>query len=245
MWDAEPHAIDPQGPPRPSTAAAEMGGPSLLLSYLSKDGEEGYPGTVKATVVYTLTDANALKIDITATTDKATPINIVHHTYWNLTGGESSILDHELTVFADRMTPGDPIPDGKIAPVAGTPFDFRTAKPIGKDINATHVKPIGYDLNYVVNGAPSSLRPFARLKDPKSGRVMTLEADQPGLQVYSGSFLDGSLKGNGIVYAQSMGLCLESQKFPNSINVPDWKNGVVVRPDKTYRHTMVHKFSVE
>jgi galactose mutarotase-like enzyme len=142
--------------------------------------------------------------------------------------------------------PGEPVPDGSIKPVKGTPFDFSVSKLIGKDLKAAGGKPVGFDLNYVANGAPNELRLIAKLKDPKSGRVLTLSADQPGLQFYSGNFLDGTVKGKGgVSYAQYSGLCLESQKFPNSINVPAWKDAVVLKPGQTYQHTMVHAFSVE
>ncbi|HEX7453317.1 MAG TPA: aldose epimerase family protein [Polyangiaceae bacterium] len=220
---------------------------AVELDYVSKNGEEGYPGTVSAKVVYTLTDNDELRVEFSATTDTTTLVNMAHHSYWNLAGQSSNtILDQELTVDADRYTPGDPVPDGSIKPVKGTPFDFSTAKPIGKDLKAAGGKPVGYDLNYVVNGAPNKLRVVAKLKDPKSGRVLTLSADQPGLQVYSGNFLDGTVKGKGgVSYAQYAALCLESQKFPNSINVPAWKDAVVLKPGQTYQHTMVHAFSVE
>ena len=221
-------------------------GPSLKLTHVSPDGEEGYPGTVTATAIYTLTNEGALEVEMSATTDKTTLVNMAHHSYWNLAGfGSGTVLDQELTIPADKYTPGDPVPDGKIVAVKGTPFDFTMAKPIGRDIKAAGGKPVGFDHNWVVNGEPHAMRLMAKLKDPKSGRVMTLTADQPGLQFYSGNFLDGSNKGKGAVQPQYAGLCLESQKFPNSVNVPAWRDEVILRPGKTYHHTMVHRFTAE
>jgi aldose 1-epimerase len=222
-------------------------GPALELTYVSKDGEEGYPGTVTAKTIYTLTNNNELKVEMQATTDKTTLVNMVHHSYWNLAGYNSgTILDHELTLYADQYTPGAPmVPYGEIKPVKGTPFDFTAAKAIGKDLKQTGGTPIGYDHNFVVNGEPNQLRPVARLKDPKSGRVMTLAANQPGVQFYTGNFLDGSAKGKGTTYGQYAALCLETQKFPNAINVPAWQEQVILRPGRTYRHVMVHTFTTE
>jgi aldose 1-epimerase len=235
VWEAQPNET--------------ANGPAVQFTYVSKDGEEGYPGTVTAKVTYTLTNQNEFKVDMEATTDKTTIINLAHHTYWNLGGYDSgSIEDHELKLYADKYTPGDPVvPTGVVKSVKGTPFDFTTAKPIGKDLKAVVVKgnPIGYDHNFVVNGDPHAMRPVAWVKDPKSGRVMTLEADQPGVQFYAGIFLDGTLKGKGAVYKQYGAFCLETQKFPNSINVPAWKNEVILKPGQTYKHAMVHKFSTE
>lgn len=222
-------------------------GPRVRLTYVSKDGEEGYPGTVTARTIYTLTHQNELRVEMEAVTDKTTLVNMAHHTYWNLAGhGAGSILDHELTLYADRYTPGDPmVPTGAIEPVRGTPFDFTVPKPIGRDLEAVGGNPVGYDHNFVVNGEPDALRPVARLKDPKSGRVMTIEADQPGVQFYSGNFLNGTKRGKGATYAQYGGLCLETQKFPNAINVPAWRDQVILRPGRTYRHVMIHRFTAE
>ena len=222
-------------------------GSALELTYVSKDGEEGYPGTVTAKTIYTLTNDNELKVDMEATTDKTTLVNMAHHSYWNLGGHNSgTILDHELTLYADHYTPGTPmVPDGRIHPVKGTPFDFTSAKAIGKELKRAGGSPIGYDHNFVVNGVPNQLRPVARLKDPKSGRVMTLSADQPGVQFYTGNFLNGSARGKGATYVQYAALCLETQKYPNAINVPDWQDQVILRPGQLYRHVMVHRFSAE
>jgi aldose 1-epimerase len=220
-------------------------GPSLKLTHISKDGEENYPGTVTATATYTLSNDNELKIEMAATTDKTTLINMAHHSYWNLAGG-GTILDHELTIPADSYTPGEGlVPTGAVKPVKGTPFDFTVAKPIGKDVKAAGGKPVGFDHNWVVNGEPHALRVVAKLKDPKSGRVMTISADQPGLQFYSGNFMDGKTKGKGVTHEHWGGLCLESQKFPNSVNVPAWRDEVILKPGQTYKHTMVHKFTTE
>ncbi len=238
VWDAE-------------TSEPESG-PEIKFSYLSKDGEEGFPGNVKATVTYALTNKNELVVKMEAVTDKTTIVNMAHHTYWNLAGhAAGSIADHELTLFADEYTPSapvpnaDPVPDGKVKPVKGTFYDFTVAKTIGKDLQAVGGKPIGFDDNWIVRGEPATLRPAARVKDPKSGRVLSLDADQPGVQFYSGKFLDGSNKGKGATYQQYNGFCLETQKFPNAISVPAWKDQVILKPGQTYKHTMVHRFSAE
>jgi aldose 1-epimerase len=235
-----------------ATTTETPDGPEIKLTYTSKDGEEGFPGTVHATVVYALNNKNELVVTMQATTDKTTIVNMAHHTYWNLAGHASgTIKDHELTIFADQYTPsapvagGDPVPDGAVKPVKGTPYDFTTPKPIGKDLEAVGGKPIGYDDNWIVNGEPNKLRPNARVKDPKSGRVLTLESDQPGIQFYSGKFLDGSNKGKGATYKQYDGFCLETQKYPNAINVPAWKDQVILKPGQTYKHVMVHRFTTE
>ena len=234
VWDAAPSET-PEGP-------------SIKFTYVSKDGEEGYPGTVTATSVYTLTNKNELRVEMSATTDKTTLANMVHHTYWNLSGeGSGSIEDHVLTLHADKYTPGDPmVPTGKIKAVKGSAFDFTTAKAIGKDLKAAGGDPVGFDHNFVVNGDANKMREVAVLKDPKSGRVLTIDADQPGVQFYSGNFLDGKTVGkHGHAYAQHTGLCLETQKFPNSINVKAWRDQVILKPGQTYKHTMIHKFSAE
>lgn len=235
VWDAE--------------AMETAKGPALKLTYVSKDGEEGYPGTVTATTVYTLTNANELAVDMTATTDKTTIVNMVHHTYFNLnTAPDSDIKGHVLTLHSDKYTPGAP-PDGTVTPVAGTPFDFRKPKAIGKDLQAAgspgNGAPIGYDSNWIVKGNPNKMRPVARVEDPASGRVMTVTANQPGVQFYAGIFLDGSTKGKGRAHPQYGAFCIETQKFPNSINVPAWRDQVILKPGQTYKHNMIHKFTTK
>jgi aldose 1-epimerase len=223
-------------------------GPAVTFRYVSKDGEEGYPGTVITSVTYTLTNTNQLELAMRATTDKTTIVNMAHHTYWNLAGeGAGTILEHELRLYAERFTPGDPmIPTGKLESVKGTPFDFTAPKPIGRDLKAAGGNPVGYDHNFVVDGSPATLRPVARLEDPRSGRVMTLEANQPGVQFYSGNFLDGKVKGKGgHAYEQYAALCLETQDFPNAINIPAWKSQVILRPGQTYGHDMLYTFTTK
>lgn len=220
-------------------------GPALRFRYVSPDGEEGYPGRISAEVVYTLTDTGEFRIEMSAVSDRTTLLNMLHHSYWNLGGFASGpVTEHELTLNASHYTPGDPVvPTGAIEPVEGTPFDFRRPKPIGADLRAAGGSPIGYDHNFVVDGNPGELRFVARLSHPPSGRIMTIEADQPGVQFYSGNYLDGSLRGKGARYEQYGGLCLETQKFPNSIGVPGWAKDVIVEPDAVYRHTMIHRFT--
>ena len=201
-----------------------------------------------ASCFYTLTWKNELRIAMRAATDAVTLVNMAHHSYWNLGGHDAGLItDHELTLFADAYTPGDPlVPTGEVAAVAGTPFDFTAPKPIGRDLRAAGGDPIGYDHNFVVDGDPHALRPVARLVDPKTGRVLTVESDQPGVQFYSGNYLDGSVRGKGgKLYAQRSGLCLETQAFPNAINVPAWRDQVIVRPGKPYHQLMVHRFTTE
>ena len=220
-------------------------GPSLKLTHVSPDGEENYPGTVTATATYTLTNDNELRIDMSATTDKTTLINMAHHSYWNLAGG-GTILEQELTIPADSYTPGTPmVPDGTIKPVKGTPFDFTKAKPIGKDLKAAGGTPVGFDHNWVVNGDPHAMRLMAKLKDPKSGRVMTITADQPGLQFYSGNFLNGSIVGKGgTPYLKNCACCFETQHFPDSPNQPAFPT-TVLKQGQQFQQRTTFKFSVE
>ena len=229
------------------------GDPSITFTYVSAASEEGFPGTCTAKVTYTLTAKNELAVDMQATTDAPTCVNLAHHTYWNLGGqGSGSILDHELTLNADRYTPVDAalITTGEIKDVAGTPLDFRKAKAIGKDfaqLPATKDDPGGYDHNFVVNGAAGSMRTCATVRSPRTGIVMVVSSDQPGIQFYSGNFLDGVPGKGAATYAKNDGLCLETQAFPDSINKqgkPGWPD-VVLRPGKTYSHRMVHAFTAK
>ena len=225
----------------------QAGARGVALTYTSKDGEEGYPGTLQVKVTYWLTDANELVWEAEATTDKPTVINLAHHTYWNLTGDPTrSINDHELMLAADSYLPTDKgqIPTGVIAPVAGTPMDFRTPTPIGAHINdAFEALKLGggYDHCWVLRKGPG-VRLAAVVKDPSSGRTMEVLTDQPGVQFYTGNFLDGSATGkNGVKYQFRTGLCLETEGFPDAPNHPDFPSAVL-RPGETYHHTMVCRF---
>jgi len=222
-------------------------GPSVVFTYVSPDGDEGYPGKLTARTVYTLTDKGELRIDMDAVTDKTTVVNLAHHSYFNLAGhAAGSVADHVLELFSDQYTPGDPIvPSGAVKPVKGTAFDFTAPKPIGRDLLATGLDPAGFDHNFVVRGDPDALRPVARVKDPKSGRVLALEANQPGVQFYTGNYLNGQAGKGGATYARHGAFCLETQKFPNAIGVPAWHKQVILEPGRTYRHTMVLRFTAE
>jgi aldose 1-epimerase len=228
-------------------AAETQDGPAVRMTHVSRDGDNGYPATVTASCVYTLTKKNELRVEMRATSDGVTLINMAHHGYWNLGGeGSGSITGHELTLHARAYTPGDPmVPTGEVKSAAGTPFDFTKSKPIGRDLAAVGGTPVGYDHNFVVDGPPATLRPVARLHDPGSGRMMELAANQAGVQFYSGNFLDGTLAGKGgRLYPQHAGVCLETQAFPNAINVPGWGNQVILRPGNAYHHVMIHSFSI-
>lgn len=221
----------------------------LVLTHDSPDGDEGYPGNLKAEVTYTLTDANELRIDYTATTDKPTVINLTNHAYFNLAGHNAGdILGHEVTLKAAKITPTDAtlIPTGKIESVTGTPFDFTKAKKIGADIAKIKADPVGYDINYVLDAGKSESPVLgAIVHEPKSGRVMEMLTTEPGVQFYTGNFLNGSAKGkNGAVYNQYAGFCLEAQHFPDSPNQPAFPS-VVLMPGKTYKQTTVYRFSTK
>lgn len=217
---------------------------SLKLSYLSKDGEEGFPGNVQATVTYSITNDNQLKIEYEATTDKATPINLTNHSYFNLSGHpDQTVMDHELKINADHYTPVNDqlIPTGEIATVEGTPFDFTDFHTIGSRFDQTKG---GYDHNFVLNrSGTDSLFQAATVYSPSSGREMKVFTTQPGVQFYSGNFLDGSLVGqNGAHFVQHGALCLETQHYPNSPNEPNFPS-TLLKPGETYHQVTIYQFS--
>ena len=237
LWSAQP--------------VEQNGIPSLKLTYTSKDGEEGYPGTATITVVYTLTDDNALEIRYEGTTDKPTVFNPTHHSYFNLTGDpRKTILDHQVMIAADSMTPVDDglIPTGAIVPVANTPMDFRTPTAVGARIGEKFEQLTlgrGYDHNWVLRNYNKQLRKIAEVYEPTTGRLLTVSSDQPGVQFYSGNFLDGSAIGKkGIAYQKRTGLCLEAQCFPDSPNEPKFPSPVL-RPGETYHQITVYQFSTK
>lgn len=234
-------------------AKNEMGASFIALKYVSKDGEEGYPGTVELTVNYQLTSDNELLINYTATTDKNTILNPTHHSYFNLNGDPNkTILEHELIIDADKFTPVDKglITTGEMSDVANTPFDFRTPKAIGKDINADNEQlkfGMGYDHNWVLNKHQERIFKFASVYEPNSGRFMEIYTDQPGVQFYSGNFLDGKSKGKkGIMYQYRTGFCMEAQKFPDSPNKLEWSSPILkASKELPYRQTTIYKFSAK
>lgn len=214
----------------------------LELHYLSPDGEEGYPGNLDVTVSYQLTHSNELIFTYMATTDQVTPVNLTQHTYFNL-AGKGDIRSHELMIAADHYTVVDStlIPTGELRPVKGTAFDFTVSKPIGKDLFMAGGDPVGYDHNFVLN-SPGMNQPVAQLSSQSTGLSMSVFTDQPGIQFYSGNFLDGSIQGkSGEPYQQYYGLCLETQHFPDSPNQPSFPS-TLLKPGETYHTTTIYRF---
>jgi len=235
------------------TASPSVGvhGPQLVLAYVSRDGEEGFPGNLEVTAIYTLTEDNALKLEFTAKTDKPTVVNLTHHSYFNLAGqGNGDILGHLVQINSDKTTPVDAglITTGEYADVTGTPFDFRKPTAIGARINDPNTilqYGPGYDHNWVINKAPGTFGLQARVVEPTSGRVLEVWSDQPGLQFYAGNFLDGTLTGKGgKVYQRRSAFCMEPQHYPDSPNKPNFPS-VELKPGETYHNTIVYKFSAE
>lgn len=235
LWDIQPVTRD--------------GVPGLKLTYVSRDGEEGYPGTLTATVHYWLTADNALRIDYHAVSDKPTPVNLTQHTYFNLRGeGDGDILGHVVQINASQYTPANPglIPTGVLAPVKGTPFDFTKPKSIGTDIDAPHEQiaiGAGFDHNFVIDRAGPGLVLAATVHEPATRRYMEVFTEEPGVQFYCGNFLDGHHIGkSGRPYARRNGFCFETQNFPDAPNQPGFPNSIL-RPGKTYRTSTVYRFS--
>ena len=240
------------------TVAAESesdNGASVKMTYTSPDGEEGYPGNLTTSVTYTLGDDNSLRFEMEAETDAPTIVNLAHHAYWNLAGHDAAdVLGHELQLNAPSYTVSDGlgVPTGEIRPVEGTRFDFTKPKALGADIG--NISPEakdqreGYDVNFVLEGSPGRLRRAARVREPVSGRTLEVDTTAPGVQLYSGNYLDGSFQGKGgVAYQKQTGFCLETQHFPDSITKegrPGW-HSIVLRPGQTYRHTVVFTFGTE
>ena len=234
VWQGEPFESD--------------AGQGVTFTYTAPDGEEGYPGTLTAKVTYTLTNKNELRIDFEATTDKATPINLANHSYFNLSGaGSPTINNHEVMIAADHYTPVDStlIPTGEIAAVAATPFDFREFRAIGERVaQLGDGEGAGYDHNFVLNNQDGDLALAAKVRDPNSGRVLNVYTTEPGIQFYGGNFLSGATGKGGKKYDYRSGLCLETQHYPDSINQPSFPS-VVLRPGETYKHTCVYQITAE
>jgi len=232
-----------------SEAKVTEAGPQLTLSYFSRNGEEGYPGNLNVTARYTLTEDNSLRLEYTATTDRDTVVNLTQHSYFNLRGSErrGDVLSHIITIQADRFTPVDAtlIPTGELRPVEGTPFDFRRPTAIGARLGEADDQirfGKGYDHNWVLNKSTGVLSADATVYEPESGRVLEVLSTQPGLQFYSGNFLDGSITGKGgWTYRFRSGFCMEPQHFPDSPNHPKFPSAVL-RPGQTYRSTIIYRF---
>lgn len=231
-----------------STTKMTANGPALGLNYVSKDGEEGFPGKLSVTTVYTLTDDNALSLEFTAVTDKDTIVNLTHHSYFNL-AGKGDVLDHVVMVNADRFTPVNDklIPTGELRPVAGTPMDFRKPERIGARIDADDPQIKyggGYDHNWVLNKRADELSLAATVMEPVSGRVMEVLTTEPGTQFYTGNFLDGLPGKGGWVYQKRHGLCFEPQHYPDSPNQPGFPS-TVLKPGQVYTNTIIYRFSAK
>jgi aldose 1-epimerase len=236
IWTARPGATDTRAMGTGSDA-------SVTFTYTSSHGEEGYPGTLNVTVTYTLTDANELRIGYSATTDKPTPINLTNHSFFNL-AGSGTILDHVLTINADRYTPvtASLIPTGEIASLIGTALDFTRPRRIGERIDEVRSVANGYDHNLVLNGGGTALALAARVEEPSSGRIMEIRTTEPGIQFFTGNRFDGSFPGiGGAVYLRHAGFALEPQHFPDAINHPEFPS-VVLRPGETFRSSTVYRF---
>lgn len=233
VWEAKP-------------LPATDGEAAVQFSYVSEDGEEGYPGNLTVAVTCTLTEDNELKIDYSAATDKATPVNLTNHSYFNL-GGSGDILGHEVMINADHYTPinDELIPTGEIASVKGTPLDFTKPMRIGARIDQLKPKPGGYDHNFVLNSGGKTLGLAAHAYEPKTGRLMEVFTTEPGIQLYTGNFLDGKHTGHGgVIYRQHSGLCLETQHFPDAMHHPNFPS-TILRPGETYKTTTVYKFAAK